>query len=76
MSGHVDINDAVQQTQRFYTIVPSSVVDQWQVQASLRGNLDCGEDLRDHMARANQINIVATPLLKIEHHGGDLLRLR
>jgi hypothetical protein len=46
------------------------------VQASLRGNLDCGEDLRDHMARANQINIVATPLLKIEHHGGDLLRLR
>jgi len=46
------------------------------VQTFPRRNLDCGEDLRNQMAWANEIDVVATPFLQLKHPGGDVSRPR
>jgi hypothetical protein len=44
------------------------------MQAFPRRNLDGGEDLRNQMAWANEIDVMATPFLQLKHHGGDVSR--
>src|SRR5208337_2034698 len=52
------------------------VVNERQPEAPLNGERQRFHDLRRHMLRGHEIDVVATLGLKFEHHGGELARWR
>ena len=70
---HVDVDDAIEQSQSFEAVVSAGVVDQRKLEPALGGDGDGPEDLRHDMARADQIYVMAAERLQPEHHVGELL---
>jgi hypothetical protein len=72
--GHIDIDHSIEQGQRFRAVIASGIVDQRQVKPSLGRNVDSSDDLGDHVARANEVDVVAALVLKLEHHSRQVAR--
>ena len=70
---HVNIHHPVQEPQGLHGIVAPGVVDQGNVEAAGDGRRQRRQDLVDLVAGGDEIDIVAAPLLEIEHHGGQIL---
>ena len=73
--GHVDVEDAVEELQRLDGIVPAGVVDQRDIQPALDGRDQRFEDLRDDVARGDEVDVVAPAPGQVKHDGGELARL-
>jgi hypothetical protein len=72
---HVDVDDAVEQGERLEAVVTAGVVDERKPQAPLRRLVHGGDDLGDHVARRDEIDVVAALVLELEHHARDLGRV-
>ena len=73
--GHVDVDHAVEQGQRLGAVVAAGIVDERQAQSPASGDGDRGQDLGDHVARGDQVDVVASLGLERQHHRGEFLRL-
>ena len=71
---HVYIDDPVEQLQCLGAVVAAGVVDQWQAQSLVCGNIDRGNDLRHDVAGRDEIDVVTTLFLQLQHHFGECLR--
>src|SRR5271165_4644046 len=56
---HVDVDDAIEQSERFEAVVSARVVDKRKPQPTLRRNGYGRENLRHYMARGDQIDVMA-----------------
>ena len=72
--GHVDIDNAVEQGQGFGAVVAAGVVDQRDAQALAGGDVYGTYNLRYDVAGGDEVDIVATLGLQLEHHPGDFFR--
>jgi len=72
--GHVDVDQAVHQAERLGRVVAAGVVDDGQPQSRLDGDRQSHDDLWDDVRRRNQVDIVCSLLLQIEHHRRQALR--
>ncbi|OPZ45388.1 MAG: hypothetical protein BWY94_01373 [Actinobacteria bacterium ADurb.BinA094] len=69
--GHEDVDDAVEQGERPDRVVCAAVVHDGQSQAPCGGNGQRGEDLRDHVRRRHEVEVVAAHPLQVEEDRGQ-----
>ena len=53
---HVDVDDAIEQRERFGTVIATGVVDQRQGKALSRRLINRRDDLRDDMTRGDEVD--------------------
>src|SRR5919198_4403269 len=70
--GKVDIDDAVEQPDGFKGLIPPTVVYQRQPKTLLDRQRQSGDQLRSDMRRGDEIDVVTTLALQIEHDGSEL----
>jgi hypothetical protein len=68
--GDVDINDAIQEPKRGQGVVAAAVVDERKVQSSRHGYAQSLKDLWNHVAGRNQVDVVSSLVLQVEHQIG------
>ena len=73
--GHVDVDDAVQQVQGRQRVVAARVVDDGQPQPARCCQRHGFDDLRDHVRRRHQVDVVTAHRLQAEHHIGNARRV-
>src|SRR5208283_1897219 len=73
---HVDVDDAIEQSERFEAVVSASVVYKRKPQPTLRRNGYGCENLRHYMARGDQIDVMAAEGLQSQHHLSEFLIAR
>jgi hypothetical protein len=71
--GHIDIDHAIEEGEGLEGVVATGVVDEGEVEAGAGGDEEGSEDLGDDMGGADEVDVVATGLLELEHDGGELL---
>src|SRR3990172_9603516 len=69
---HVDIHDAVEQTQGVHRVVGAGVVDNGKTQSQFNCNGQRLQDLRHDVLRGNEVDVVASLILEEEHHSGEV----
>jgi hypothetical protein len=69
-------DNAVEQLDDLEVVVAAGVVDQWQPQTSRGGDTDRLDDLRHHVARGHEVDVVAAALLQGQHGIGQLAMRR
>src|SRR5262249_34830174 len=73
---HVDVHDAVHQLQAVQRVVGAGVVNDRQPQPTFERVRQRLQNLRDDMLWGDEIDVVATARLKLQHHGRQLTRPR
>lgn len=69
---HVDIDQAVEQSEDFGRFVAAAVVNYGQAQAVGTGRFDGGGNRRNDVRRSNEIDVRAADILEAEHFTGQL----
>jgi hypothetical protein len=73
--GHVDVDHPVEEPKRLQAVVAAGVVDQRKAQAFGRRDEYGFENLRDDVARRDEVHVVTALLLELQHHRRELVRL-
>src|SRR5208337_5374059 len=71
---HVDVHYAVHESKGIQRVVGAGVVDQRQTQAVLHCTQERFQNLRHHVFRSHQVDVVAALFLQAQHHAGRLFR--
>src|SRR5208282_2786003 len=74
--GHVNVDDAIEQRERFEAVVSAGVVNKRKPQPTLCRNGYGRENLRHYMARGDQIDVMAAEGLQSQHHLSEFLIAR
>jgi len=70
---HVDIKDAIQNFDRIGAVIATGIVNERNIQSLPDGNDEGLQYLGDHMARRDEVDVVASQFHETQHHGGQAL---